>query len=124
MTRKKSDGRSAKGAGGREDVGPSEEGAWGDGQQPRERAEDAARSEAPEGPRARRKPDDSLAREIHEILTTDPELDSTDIEVVVEGGAVTLTGDVEHPDAKLLAEELTESVAGVRLVHNRLVVRR
>jgi osmotically-inducible protein OsmY len=76
------------------------------------------------GPRLRRKTDDSLAQEIHEILTGDPELDATEIEVVVEGGAVTLSGEVEHPDAKLLAEELTESVAGVRLVHNRLVVRR
>jgi osmotically-inducible protein OsmY len=82
---------------------------------------------APQGaprPPVRRKTDDSLAREIHEILTTDPELDAADIEVVVEGGAVTLSGEVEHPDAKLLAEELTESVAGVRLVHNRLLVRR
>ena len=43
-------------------------------------------------PRVRRKTDDSLAREIHEILTTDPELDAQDIEVVVEGGAVTLSG--------------------------------
>ena len=76
------------------------------------------------GPRVRRKSDDSLAREIHEILTTDPELDAADIEVVVEGGAVTLSGEVEHPDAKLLAEELTETISGVRLVHNRLVVRR
>lgn len=74
--------------------------------------------------RPRRKTDDSLAREIHEILTTDPELDAAEIGVEVEGGAVTLTGEVEHPDAKLLAEELTESIAGVRLVHNRLVVRR
>ncbi|HEY7612456.1 MAG TPA: BON domain-containing protein [Gemmatimonadales bacterium] len=75
-------------------------------------------------PAVRRKTDDSLAREIHEILTTDPELDAADVEVVVEGGSVTLSGEVEHPDAKLLAEELTESVSGVRLVHNRLVVRR
>ena len=75
-------------------------------------------------PRVRRKTDDTLAREIHEMLTADPELDATDIEVVVEGGAVTLSGEVEHPDAKLLAEELTESVSGVRLVHNRLVVGR
>jgi osmotically-inducible protein OsmY len=75
-------------------------------------------------PRVRRKSDDTLAREIHEMLTADPELAATDIEVVVEGGAVTLSGEVEHPDAKLLAEELTESVSGVRLVHNRLVVRR
>jgi osmotically-inducible protein OsmY len=84
---------------------------------------DGAAQEAPR-PRLRRKTDDSLAREIHEILTADPELDATDIEVVVEGGSVTLSGEVEHPDAKLLAEELTESVSGVRLVHNRLVVRR
>ena len=70
----------------------------------------------------RRKPDESLAQEIHEILTSDPELDATDVEVLVEGGAITLSAEVEHPDAKLLAEELTESVAGVRLVHNRLVV--
>ncbi|HWB41223.1 MAG TPA: BON domain-containing protein [Gemmatimonadales bacterium] len=87
-------------------------------------SEDPGRVQASHAPRPRRKPDESLAREIHEILTADPELDSTDIEVVVEGGAVTLSGDVQHPDAKLLAEELTESVAGVRLVHNRLMVRR
>jgi osmotically-inducible protein OsmY len=82
---------------------------------------------APQGaprPPVRRKSDDNLAREIHEMLTADPELDATDIEVVVEGGSVTLSGEVAHPDAKLLAEELTESVSGVRLVHNRLVVRR
>jgi len=43
---------------------------------------------------------------------------------VVEGGAVTLSGEVEQPDARHLAEELTESISGVRLVHNRLMVRR
>ena len=87
------------------------------------RAGDRSRHSAG-SPRPRRKTDDSLSREIHEILTADPELGATDIEVLVEGGAVTLSGDVEHPDAKFLAEELTESVSGVRLVHNRLVVRR
>jgi osmotically-inducible protein OsmY len=38
----------------------------------------------------------------------------------VEGGAVTLTGAVASTDAKLLAEELVESLPGVRHVHNRL----
>jgi len=112
------------GARGREGLAPPGEGTWGDAQYRRERNEEQARSSGAASHRTRRKSDESLAREIHEILTTDPELDATDIEVVVEGGAVTLSGDVEHPDAKLLAEELTESVAGVRLVHNRLVVRR
>jgi osmotically-inducible protein OsmY len=106
----------------------SEKGTWGDDQSRRERQEEqrggTGGGTRPSGSRVRRKSDDSLAREIHEILTADPELDATDIEVVVEGGAVTLSGDVEHPDAKLLAEELTESIVGVRLVHNRLVIRR
>jgi osmotically-inducible protein OsmY len=111
------------GARGREGMAQSERGTWGEDQARRERREEQ-RGAGGGGQRPRRKTDDSLAREIHEILTTDPELDATDIEVVVEGGAVTLSGEVEHPDAKLLAEELTESIAGVRLVHNRLVVRR
>jgi osmotically-inducible protein OsmY len=100
---------------------PGQAGAW-TGQERRQEPRDGIAGEG--GARLRRKTDDSLAQEIHEILTSDPELDATDVEVVVEGGAVTLSGEVEHPDAKLLAEELTESVAGVRLVHNRLVVRR
>ena len=113
------------GARGREGMAQSERGTWGDDQSRRERLEEQRGGSGPTGgPRPRRKSDDSLAREIHEILTADPELDATDIGVEVEGGAVTLSGEVEHPDAKLLAEELTESVAGVRLVHNRLVVRR
>jgi osmotically-inducible protein OsmY len=76
------------------------------------------------GPLGRRRSDDSLAAEIHEILTQDPELDTTDIEVEVAGGAVTLTGTVDSGDARMLAEELVESLTGVREVHNRLRVAR
>jgi BON domain len=72
----------------------------------------------------RRRPDDALSRELHEILTKDPELDATEIEVQVEGGAVTLSGTVDSSDARLLAEELVESVTGVREVHNNLKVAR
>jgi osmotically-inducible protein OsmY len=72
----------------------------------------------------RRLPDEALTRELHEILTADPELDSTEIEVAVEEGAVTLSGMVDSSDARLLAEELVESVAGVREVHNNLKVAR
>jgi osmotically-inducible protein OsmY len=71
-----------------------------------------------------RRTDESLARDIREILTSDPELDTRDIEVEVEGGAVKLTGVVHSSDAKLLAEELVESVAGVREVNNGLRVTR
>jgi osmotically-inducible protein OsmY len=71
---------------------------------------------------AAERPDESLAREINEILTEDPELEAGEIEVQVEGGAVTLIGTVDSSDAKFLAEELAESVLGVREVHNRLRV--
>ena len=81
-------------------------------------------SRAGTGPLGRRRSDDSLAAEIHEILTQDPELDTTDIEIEVAGGAVTLTGTVESGDARMLAEELVESLVGVREVHNRLRVAR
>jgi osmotically-inducible protein OsmY len=37
---------------------------------------------------------------------------------------VTLIGTVNSSDAKLLAEELTESFPGVREVHNRLTIER
>ena len=72
----------------------------------------------------RRRPDNALASELQEILTKDPELDATEIEVQVEDGAVTLRGTVDSSDARLLAEELIESVAGVREVHNSLKVAR
>jgi osmotically-inducible protein OsmY len=74
------------------------------------------------GERRQQRSDESLAREIQEILTEDPELEASEIEVQVEGGAVTLMGTADSSDAKLLAEELAESVAGVREVHNRLRV--
>jgi osmotically-inducible protein OsmY len=85
-----------------------------------ERREEEGRRQANNGPRGRRRTDESLAEEIREILTADPELEATDIEVEVEGGAVTLRGLVVDSDARLLAEELVETLPGVREVHNRL----
>jgi osmotically-inducible protein OsmY len=50
------------------------------------------------------------------------ELDASDIEIVVVGGEVTLTGSVHDRDEKRLAEDLSENVSGVREVHNQLRV--
>jgi len=72
----------------------------------------------------RRRPDEALSHELQEILSQDPELNATEIEVEVEGGAVTLNGVVDSSDARSLAEELVESVTGVREVHNNLKVTR
>ncbi|HEY7637725.1 MAG TPA: BON domain-containing protein [Gemmatimonadales bacterium] len=88
----------------------------------RQERRSAENSERRRGERRQQRPDESVAREINEILSEDPELEAGEIEVQVEGGAVTLIGTVDSSDAKFLAEELIESVAGVREVHNRLRV--
>jgi osmotically-inducible protein OsmY len=98
--------------------------AMGESEVGAERRVAPGHSRAGTGPLGRRRSDDALAAEIHEILTNDPELDTTDIEIEVAGGAVTLTGTVDSGDARLLAEELVESLTGVREVHNRLRVAR
>jgi BON domain len=112
------------GARGQEGLGFPGERTWGEEQYNAERREEQGRRQTGRNLRGVRKSDESLANEIREILTKDPELDATDIGVEVEGGAVTLTGEVLDPDARLLAEELVESTPGVREVHNRLRVAR
>ena len=89
-----------------------------------QRKVEQGRSERRTSRQGNRKSDESLTHEIQEILTKDPELDAIEVDVAVEGGVVTLNGTVDSSDAKLLAEELVESVTGVRQVHNRLKVER
>jgi osmotically-inducible protein OsmY len=112
------------GALGKEGLGFPGEETWGEEQYNAERQEEQGRRGADKGPRAQRKSDETLAGEIRDILTNDPELDATEVEVEVEDGAVTISGVVDGTEARLLAEELIESVSGVREVHNRLRVER
>jgi len=113
---------STSGARGQEGFSFPGEKTWGEAESRRERREEQRGSDRRVA--QRRRPDDALSRELQEILTKDPELDATEIEVEVEGGAVTLSGTVDSSDARLLAEELVESVTGVREVHNNLKVTR
>ena len=71
---------------------------------------------------AGRPSDERLQEEIHELLVHHPDVDAGPIEVLVEGGEVTLHGSVAEPDTRWLVEELVASVAGVSLVHNRVRV--
>jgi hypothetical protein len=112
------------GARGQEGIGFSGEHTWGEEQFNAELREEQGRVKPKRSPQGRRRSDEALAQDIHEILTEDPELDATDIEVEVVGGAVTLSGIVYSSDAKLLAEELVETLPGVREVHNRLRIER
>ena len=52
------------------------------------------------------------------------DLDTSEVELHVESGKVTLTGTIDGRDARWLAEDLVNSVTGVREVNNRLKVAR
>jgi hypothetical protein len=85
---------------------------------------DASRSHAGRGPRNYRRSDQRVEEEVNEALMRHHEIDASDVEVRVENGEVTLTGEVEDRRAKRLAEDVAEQVMGVRDVHNHLKARR
>jgi osmotically-inducible protein OsmY len=72
------------------------------------------------GPKGWRRSDDRIREDINERLTDHPDIDASDIEVQVKNGEVTLTGAVDARYTKRLAEDISESVSGVREVHNQL----
>jgi osmotically-inducible protein OsmY len=72
------------------------------------------------GPRNYTRSDDRITEDINDRLTDDYYLDATDIDVKVEHGDVTLTGNVDSRYAKRRAEDIAESVSGVKNVENRI----
>jgi len=72
------------------------------------------------GPRGYRRSDDRIREDINEALTSNPDIDATEIVVIVESCEVTLSGTVEDRRDKRLAEDIAESVPGVNDVHNQL----
>lgn len=72
------------------------------------------------GPRGYQRSEESICEEVCERLTRHGRIDATDISVSVDDGEVTLEGTVENRRAKRMAEDIAESVRGVRDIHNRL----
>ncbi len=72
------------------------------------------------GPRGYQRSDERLRDEVVQKLTRHGGLDARGIDVQVDQGEVTLTGEVDNRPAKRLAEDLAASVPGVVDVHNRL----
>jgi BON domain len=72
------------------------------------------------GPKNYKRSDERILEEVNERLTENPYLDATDIEVRISEGEVTLSGAVDDRRAKRLAEDIAESVFGVKDVHNEL----
>jgi osmotically-inducible protein OsmY len=75
------------------------------------------------GPKSYQRSDERILDDINDRLCDHVFLDASDMEVSVTDGDVILTGSVETRDAKRLAEEIAESVTGVKNVENRLKVK-
>jgi osmotically-inducible protein OsmY len=76
------------------------------------------------GPKNYQRSDDRIREDVCERLTMDHDVDATEIEVQVQDGVVTLNGTVHERHAKRIAEDICESVRGVKDVQNHLRVMR
>jgi hypothetical protein len=74
------------------------------------------------GPRGYQRPDQSIYEDVCERFTEDDRIDPSDVEVMVTGGEVTLTGTVRSRTAKRRATYLVDGVRGVKDVHNNIRV--
>jgi hypothetical protein len=72
------------------------------------------------GPKGYTRSDDRIREDVCERLTQHPDIDASDIEIQVKNAEVTLTGTVDRRDEKRMAEDVAESVYGVKDVHNQL----
>src|ERR1035441_9395829 len=69
------------------------------------------------------KTDAEIRRDVESELQWDPSIDDGEIGVIVNGGVVTLTGDVGHYQGKCAAEDITKRVSGVRAIANDIQVK-
>jgi osmotically-inducible protein OsmY len=95
---------------------------FGDDDAERRRRMDEMRSHRGKGPKGYTRSDDRIKEDVNERLSDDPHIDASDIDVSVENGEVTLTGTVDSRSAKRRAEDIVESLSGVKNVENRIKV--
>lgn len=76
------------------------------------------------GPKGYQRSDERIYDDVCRLLTDDPDLDPSDIEVEVRDGEVYLTGTVASRRQKRLAEEIADAVTAVVDVHNHLTIRK
>jgi len=72
------------------------------------------------GPKGYQRSDERIREDICERLTHHPEINAEEIEIQVKNAEVTLIGTVERREEKRMAEDVTESISGVKDVHNQL----
>ena len=76
------------------------------------------------GPKGYSRSDDRIHDEICDRLTQHPLSDATHVEVAVAGGEVTLSGEIHDRRMKHMVEDVTDSVSGVKEIHNKLRIHR
>ncbi len=69
------------------------------------------------------KSNEQLQRDVMDSLRWEPQLNATEIGVIVHDGIVTLTGTVDNYSKKLAAEAATKEVAGVKAVVEKIDVK-
>lgn len=69
------------------------------------------------------RPDDSIAGDVRHVFTHSPELDTSDVELHVDAGAVTLTGTVPDRVTQRRIADMVSAISGVRDIVNHLRVR-
>lgn len=74
------------------------------------------------GPKDYQRSEDRIREDVCDRLTDDDMLDATNINVQIQGNEVVLTGTVDNREQKRRAEDLVESISGVRNVENRIRV--
>lgn len=72
--------------------------------------------------RTGRRPDVSISRDVRDLLADAPDVDSSQVDVSVHEGAVTVSGRVAESYEKRRVEDLIGQIWGVREVHNHLSV--
>jgi hypothetical protein len=74
------------------------------------------------GPKGYTRSDEKIKEDIGDRLYHDSYVDASDIDITVTNGEVTLSGTVDSREAKHHAEDITDSVPGVKDVSNHLKV--
>lgn len=75
------------------------------------------------GPKNYSRSDERIREDVSDRLTDDPLVDASEIEVIVQGQEVTLSGTIPSRSQRRLAEDCVESVSGVKHVQNNLRVK-
>jgi Flp pilus assembly secretin CpaC len=76
------------------------------------------------GPKDYKRSEDRIKEDVCDRLSDDDMVDASHIQIQVQGQEVVLTGSVSSREEKRRAEDVVESISGVRNVENRLRVGR